>query len=208
MTKTATQTSTTSQRTTFQVGSDWLFLTSLSILGGSYVLLIVLLIVADLLFTSPTHFLAVLGRPEIQASIRLTLISCTLSALMSIWVATPLGYLLSRFKFRGRWLIETLVDIPIVLPPLVIGLSLLILFHLPWAGTRLEDWLQTNLGWQLTFAAPAVVLAQFTVACASRRTSCNHTRCTTQPSLYASRASASWPWHHRCFYDCLGTFVG
>jgi molybdate transport system permease protein len=81
-------------------------------------------------------------------------------------VATPLGYLLSRFSFRGRWLIDTLIDVPVVLPPLVIGLSLLILFHLPVGGTNLEQQIQARLGFPVTYAEPAVVLAQFAVACA------------------------------------------
>jgi molybdate transport system permease protein len=86
--------------------------------------------------------------------------------LLSIFVATPLGYLLSRFTFRGRGLIDTIIDIPVVLPPLVIGLSLLILFHLPVAGSNLELFLQHGLGFRVTYAQPAVVLAQFAVACA------------------------------------------
>jgi molybdate transport system permease protein len=49
---------------------------------------------------------------------------------------------------------------------LVIGLSLLILFHLPVGGTTLEDELQRRLGLRVTYAEPAVVLAQFAVACA------------------------------------------
>jgi molybdate transport system permease protein len=135
-------------------------------LGGSYVALIMALLVADIAFTSPSHFAAALGKPEIQYAIRLTLVSCSLSALLSVWVATPLGYLLSRFSFRGRWLIDTIIDIPVVLPPLVIGLSLLILFHLPMAGTNLETLFQERLGVRVTYAEPAVVLAQFAVACA------------------------------------------
>jgi molybdate transport system permease protein len=140
-------------------------------LGGSYVLLVLALLAADLAFASPGHFVDALNKPEIRQAIRLTLISCSISALLSIWVATPLGYLLSRFSFRGRWLIETVIDIPVVLPPLVIGLSLLILFHLPVAGTNLEKLLQqyVRIGdWSLkvTYAQPAVVLAQFSVACA------------------------------------------
>ncbi len=153
-------------------------------LGGSFVLLIVALLAADIAFTSPKHFAAALSKPEIQHAIRLTLITCTISALLSIWVATPLGYLLSRFSFRGRWLIDTIIDIPVVLPPLVIGLSLLILFHLPIGGTNLEQQMQQLLGvlirswnnlipfakcyWKprVTYAEPAVVLAQFSVACA------------------------------------------
>jgi molybdate transport system permease protein len=149
-----------------RAGSDLPFFAMLGGLGGSYLLLIVALLAADIAFTSPGHFVAALSKPEIQFAIRLTLISCTISALLSIWVATPLGYLLSRFTFRGRWLIDTILDIPVVLPPLVIGLSLLILFHLPVAGTNLEEQLQKRLGLQVTYAQPAVVLAQFAVACA------------------------------------------
>jgi molybdate transport system permease protein len=149
-----------------RAGSDAPFFLVMGALGGSYVVLILALLAADIAFTSPAHFAEALGKREIQYAIRLTLVSCTISALLSIWVATPLGYLLSRFTFRGRWLIDTIIDIPVVLPPLVIGLSLLILFHLPVAGSNLEEWLQRHLSLRVTYAQPAVVLAQFAVACA------------------------------------------
>lgn len=149
-----------------RAGSDLPFFVVMGGLGGSFVLLIVTMIAADLAFTSPAHFSAALNKPEIQRAIRLTLISCSISALLSIWVATPLGYLLSRFSFRGRWLIDTIIDIPVVLPPLVIGLSLLILFHLPIGETNLEQVMQERFGFRVTYAEPAVVLAQFSVACA------------------------------------------
>jgi len=135
-------------------------------LSATFVLLIVLLLTADLLFTSVSDFKAALLRPEIQAAFRLTLLSCTVAALMSLWVATPLGYLLSRYRFPGRWLVDTLVDIPIVLPPLVLGLSLLILFHLKIGSWELETFLRDSLGFPVTYCWPAVVLAQFSVACA------------------------------------------
>ncbi len=150
----------------YRAGSDAPFYTVLGILGGSYVCLIAAMLLADLCYTSPLHLQAALLKPEIQFSIRLTLLSCTISALLSIWIATPLAYLLSRFPFRGRWLIETLLDVPVVLPPLVIGLSLLILFHLPLGGGTLESWLQARTGLAVTYAPAAVVLAQFSVACA------------------------------------------
>jgi molybdate transport system permease protein len=149
-----------------RAGSDVPFYAVMGTLGGSYILLILALLAADLIYTSPQHFIDALSKPEIQFAIRLTLVTCSISALLSIWVATPLGYLLSRFAFRGRWLVDTILDIPVVLPPLVIGLSLLILFHLPIGGTNLEEWLQARLGLRITYAQPAVVLAQFAVACA------------------------------------------
>lgn len=146
--------------------SDWPFFVTMGGLGGSYVLLIVLLLLADALYTSPLQFLQTLLVPEIQFAIRLTLISCTIAAILSLWVATPLGYILSRYQFPGRPLVDTLVDIPVVLPPLVLGLSLLILFHLEIGDWNLEDWLRHSVGWPVTFQVTAVVLAQFTVATA------------------------------------------
>ena len=108
-------------------------------LSATFVLLIVLLLMADVLFTSVSDFKAALLKPEIQAAFRLTLLSCTVAALMSLWVATPLGYLLSRYRFPGRWLVDTLVDIPIVLPPLVLGLSSLRAAHLVPVEAEVAD---------------------------------------------------------------------
>lgn len=146
--------------------SDVPFFLVMSGLSSCFVLLIVLLVAADIVRTSPGDFQAALLKPEIQAAFRLTLFSCTAAALLSILVATPLGYLLSRYRFPGRWMIDTIVDIPIVLPPLVLGLSLLILFHLRIGGWQLEEWLRDTVGFPVTYHWPAVVLAQFSVACA------------------------------------------
>lgn len=97
-----------------------------------------------------------LAKPEIQYSIKLTLISCTITAILSLWVAIPIGYLMSRHRFWGRNLIDATLDIPIVLPPLVVGLSLLILFQFFPALLREK----------VVYQIPAVILAQFSVACA------------------------------------------
>lgn len=149
---------------------DVIFFLTMGGLSACFILLIVLLLVADVMFTTPTNFWAALTKPEIQAAFRLTLITCTLATILSLWVATPLGYLLSRYRFPGRWLVDTIVDIPVVLPPLVLGLSLLILFHfeIPVGGGtwQLERWLRDDVGFPITYEWPAVVLAQFAVSCA------------------------------------------
>jgi molybdate transport system permease protein len=146
--------------------SDALFFLIMGGISACFVLLIVLLLAADIMFTTPRHFYEALAKPEIRAALQLTLFSCTAAAILSIWVGTPLGYLLSRYSFRGRWLVDTLVDIPIVLPPLVLGLSLLILFHQPIFGLQLESTFRDAIGFPVTYRWPAVVLAQFSVACA------------------------------------------
>jgi molybdate transport system permease protein len=145
--------------------ADWPFVAALMLLGGGYVALLAAMLLADLCYVRPGDFVALLSRAEIQAAIRLTLLSCTTTALLSLWVATPLAYFMSRFRFPGRGLVQMLIDVPLVLPPLVMGLSLLILFHIRWGERSLEQWLQQQLGVAVTFAEPAVVLAQFSVAC-------------------------------------------
>jgi len=146
--------------------SDTLFFLVMSGISSCFVLLIILLLVADIMFTTPRNFYDALSKPEIRAAMRLTVLSCTAAALLSVWVGTPLGYLLSRYSFRGRWIVDTLVDIPIVLPPLVLGLSLLILFHQPIFGLQLESTFRDSFGIPIAYSWRAVVLAQFAVACA------------------------------------------
>lgn len=104
----------------------------------------------------PNPLVQALRSRDIRFSIKLSLVSCTLTTLLSLWVAVPIGYLMSRFDFRGKPIIDTLLDIPIVLPPLVVGLSLLILFR------YMPEWLSDAV----VYKWPAVVLAQFMVACA------------------------------------------
>jgi len=138
---------------------DRYFVAGLWVLGSVYLVLIVAMLLADASFTAPSQFLRALRSREIRYAIRLSLLSCSLTTLLSLWVAVPIGYLMSRTRFRGKGLLDALLDIPIVLPPLVIGLSLLILFQTP-PGRAVERLLP------VTYAIPGVILAQFTVAAA------------------------------------------
>ena len=153
--------------------SNSLFFTCCAVIGGSYAALIVLMLVADAAYVveqsapladrswtarvASNPVILSLRDPRIQYSIWLSMLSCTLSAMLSLLVAVPMGYLMSRCRFPGRNLLDAVLDIPIVLPPLVIGLSLLILFQFaPFA------WWARDIVYQV----PAVILAQFAVACA------------------------------------------
>ena len=157
--------STESEQPTIRHSSDVPFFVGITGVGGSYIVLIVLLLAANISYTSLNDLRDAINKPEIRAAISLTLKTCTIAALLSLWVAVPLGYLLSRFRFPGRAIVDTLVDIPIVLPPLVVGLSLLILFHLRIGNWQLEEWLRDRVGFPVTYRVPAVILAQFAVAC-------------------------------------------
>lgn len=143
-----------------RVRGDLPFYLCFGILGGTYLLLIVAMLVAEAAFTKPHHLLEALDSREIQYALRLSLLSSALSTILSLWVAVPLGYLLSRHNFWGKSLVDAVVDIPIVLPPLVVGLALLILFQSPPGR-----WFQDSF-FRVSLQVPSVVLAQFTVAAA------------------------------------------
>ena len=171
------RTATPAIRTGHHVGSDVPFFVILAVISAPYLILIIAMLVADaaymmrgaedhvtawpdapwvLAWLLDTPIGSALADADIQYSIKLTLISCTMTAIISVWVAVPVGYLLSRYQFVGRNLIDAMLDIPIVLPPLVVGLSLLILFqYLPIAVRE-----------AVVYQIPAVILAQFMVACA------------------------------------------
>lgn len=147
---------------------DLPFLAALTGILGIYLLLIVGMMAANgwhaFTHVSQEEFTEILTDPNILFSVKLTLFTCTISALLSLLVAVPAGYLLSRYRFPGKTFIDAIIDIPIVLPPLVVGLSLLLLFNTapPWGGSSLE----ALSGYRVTYTVFAVILAQFTVSCA------------------------------------------
>lgn len=109
--------------------------------------------------TAPS-FWAALTTPLVVQALRVTAITSLLTLLVVMVVGTPAAYLLARRRFRGQWLVELALDLPLVLPPVVAGVALLMAF-----GRRglLGPPLQA-LGIELPFTMAAVVLAQIFVA--------------------------------------------
>src|SRR5687767_14804127 len=103
--------------------SDAAFLITLALLGSVYVLLIVAALLADVSYVRLPDVVRVLSSEEIRYATRLSIISSCVTTILSLWVAIPIGYLLSRYSFPGKVLLDAILDIPIVLPPLVVGVS-------------------------------------------------------------------------------------
>lgn len=96
----------------------------------------------------------------VTQALTLSLLTSTTATLLTVAAGTPLAMLLARRQFRGHNVIDTLVDLPMVLPPAVAGIALLMVF-----GRRglLGPWLE-SLGLSIVFTPVAVVLAQLFVA--------------------------------------------
>lgn len=126
---------------------------------AAYLLFLIALLSATALHSSSYDLLHALGSREIQHAFGLSLVTCTLSAGLSLLLAIPVGYVLSRGQFPGKPLLDAALDVPIVLPPMVVGLCLLILFQTP-LGKLIEYWVP------FTYTVQGVVLAQCVIGTA------------------------------------------
>lgn len=132
----------------------------LGLLGLPLLIFLALPIAALLIRSTPTALLQNLANPSVVRALGVSLKTTLVSIVAIVALGTPLAYLLGLRDFRGKRLIETLVDLPTVLPPSVAGVALLMTF-----GRRglLGGWLE-GLGIDLAFSQVAVVMAQTFVA--------------------------------------------
>jgi molybdate transport system permease protein len=102
-----------------------------------------------------------LTEPGVLTALRLSLQTATTATAVCLVLGVPLAWLLARVRFPGRRLARALVTVPLVLPPVVGGLALLLVF-----GRRglLGGWLDDTFGVTLAFTTTGVVLAEAFVA--------------------------------------------
>jgi molybdate transport system permease protein len=113
-------------------------------------------LVALILAAIPAHPLQRLTDPSVLAAIRLSLLTSGIAVTLAIVMGLPVAYLLARFRFRGHSILDTLIDLPMTLPPVLAGLALLLTFgRLGLLGKHLEA-----AGVRVAFSTTAVILAQ------------------------------------------------
>jgi molybdate transport system permease protein len=102
-----------------------------------------------------------LAEPGVLTALRLSLLTASLATLLCLLLGVPLAWLLARVEFPGRRIVRALVTVPLVLPPVVGGVALLLVF-----GRRglVGAWLDSTFGITLPFTTTGVVLAEAFVA--------------------------------------------
>lgn len=113
-------------------------------------------------------FTKTITSPNVLGAIELSIISSLITLALVMIFAVPVGYALSRYRFPGHAIVDTITDIPILLPPVVIGILLLIFFS-DQPGEDIEDgleWLTGLMGSTgLTMhSLIGIVLCQFLVS--------------------------------------------
>jgi molybdate transport system permease protein len=119
-------------------------------------LLLTLPLVALVLRVPSSSVLAGLRDPLVLQALRLSLVTSLLATGCVILLGLPVAYLLATRSFPGKAVLESLIDLPLVLPPTVAGLALLLAFgRAGLAGKALSF-----VGLQIPFTTMAVVIAQ------------------------------------------------
>jgi molybdate transport system permease protein len=106
-------------------------------------------------FFSGFRFWEVLLSERMLYSIQLSILAATISMGLAMLLAVPTAYALSRYEFFGKTLIDTVLELPMIVSPAAIGAMLLIFFNTP-----LGEWIQNNIQ-QFVFTVYGIVLAQF-----------------------------------------------
>jgi len=100
-------------------------------LAGSLLLFFSFVTIFNLIFDQilrPKGLLGALTDPSVLASIWLTIYASLLATLIAVVSGTPLAYILARKNFPGKQMVESLVDLPIIVPHTVAGIALLMVF--------------------------------------------------------------------------------
>ena len=118
-------------------------------------LFLVVPVVAIFVDTGPLDLLSSLGDEGALEALRLSLLCSTVAIAIIVVVGTPAAYLLATRRFRGRAVIVTLVELPLVLPPAVAGIGLLAALG---PNGLLGGWIE-DAGVQLVLTTTGVIVA-------------------------------------------------
>ncbi len=126
------------------------------LLGSLFLVFIVFPILYLMLYASPQ----VLEDYALLHAIWVSFIAATLATLIAVVFSLPLGYVLARREFAGKSMVESVIDMPIVIPHTVAGILMLLVFGTSgiW-GAPLEEW-----GLRFYYALPGIVVAMLFVS--------------------------------------------
>jgi len=123
-------------------------------------LFFILIVISLLTYTEWKTIVSAFVSSETLFAIRLSLFTATMATLFSLLIAIPVAYAISKNNFPGKTLVDSLLDLPIVISPIALGAALLVFFNTPLGAAINNNVLR------FVFSVPGIVLAQFTVVSA------------------------------------------
>lgn len=95
-------------------------------------------------------------QPVAWSALKLTLWTAAVMVLINTIMGTLTAYVIVRYDFPGKSLLNAIIDVPLAIPTLVTGVMLVILYG---PQQTIGGWLERTLGWRIIFAPPGIVLA-------------------------------------------------
>ncbi len=107
------------------------------------------------------YYISSITTDYVKSALFVTLLATVIAVVVNTFFGICAAWLLTKFSFRGKQILATLIDIPFSISPVIVGLSYLMTFgRLGWfypVIRTINEWLGTNI--RITFAIPGVVLA-------------------------------------------------
>ncbi len=130
------------------------------ILIATVTLYLALPILALFLRVTPDMFFTSLKDPDVISALWISIFTTVMTLVVVIVVGTPFAYFHSKYSYPGKVIVDTLIDLPLVLPPAVAGVALLVLYGRVGLLGRYFN----MFGIQLAFTTLAVIMAQVFVS--------------------------------------------
>lgn len=133
----------------------WTLIGAAILVMGWLLILPLVIVITEALKQGIGVFTAALTEPDALAALRLTLLVAAITVPLNTIFGVAAAWLITKFQFRGKGLLITLIDLPFSISPVVGGLMLVLVFGSNgWLGPLLEQW-----NTKIIFAVPGIVLA-------------------------------------------------
>jgi len=104
------------------------FVIALSVLSGILFFVLVSPIISLVANSTPGGLLLSLRDSQVLSALYLTIYTSGLTSLVAVLLGVPLGYLLGKYEFRGRSFLDSIIEVPLVIPHTVAGIALLTIY--------------------------------------------------------------------------------
>jgi len=132
-------------------------------LALAYVLVLVIVPVGLILWRTfqpgVGAFFASIGTPAAISALQLSLLVVAIVVPLNVAFGVPTALLLARKRFRGKGVLQAIIDLPFAVSPVVVGVALILL----WGSTGILGFVENDLGFKIIFGLPGIVLASIFV---------------------------------------------
>ncbi|OBJ68857.1 sulfate ABC transporter permease subunit CysW [Mycobacterium sp. 1274756.6] len=108
-----------------------------------------------------SQFFAYISTPAAIAALDLSLLVVAIVVPLNVIFGVPTALVLARNRFRGKGLLQAVIDLPFAVSPVVVGVALIVL----WGSAGALGFVENNLGFKIIFGLPGIVLASVFVTC-------------------------------------------